>query len=82
MCVKSRSDCVVSIQLCNIHLQEISQERDYLKEKVSLLEEQVKVAAAASNSRLQEAKEKHAKLGRILKSVMELHNQMGDDLHS
>ena len=65
-----------------MYIQEVSQERDYLKEKVSQLEEQVTVATATNNSRLQEAKEKHGELGRMLESVMELHGQMGEDLHS
>lgn len=60
----------------------MSQERDYLKEKVSQLEEQVQVATTTSNTQLQEAKEKHTELGRLLQSVMELHSQMGDELHS
>lgn len=64
------------------NIKEVSQERDHLKEKVSQLEEQVQVATATSNSRLQEAKEKHIELGRLLESVMELHSQMGDELHS
>lgn len=53
-----------------------------MKEKVSQLEEQVKVTTATSNGRLQQVKEKHAELGRILESVMGLHSQMGDELHS
>jgi len=46
------------------------------------LEEQVTVATTAGNSRLQEAKEKHTELGRMLENIMELHSQMGDELHS
>ena len=65
-----------------IVIQEVSQERDNLKEQVQQLEEQVNIAATASNTQLQEAKEKHAELGRRLESILELHSQMGDTLHS